>query len=103
MSFSEELEKYKGDGDIYSLPLDLWKPLNNKLRSAVQNGSDFIELEKVKITQTINVDGVVNLSFPTSTNGITQDTDISAPIKGQVFIPEEEEDDLIPVIDFSLQ
>ena len=103
MNFSKELKGYKSADDTYSLPIELWEPLNNKLRSAVQNNNDFIELRKVKITQIINIDGVVNLTFPTSVNNITENTNVSAPIMGQIFVPEEEEENIIPIIDFSFQ
>ena len=104
MNFSKALEEYKDDGDIYILPVDLWKPLNNKLRpSNLQKNNDFIELIKVKITDIINIDGAAQLTFPTSVNNVTKYTDVLAPIKGRMFVPKEEDDDIIPVIDFSFQ
>ena len=104
MKFSKELKKYKDNDEIYILPLELWKPLNNKLRpSNLQENNDLTELKKVKITQIINIDGVIQLTFPTSVNNVTEDTNVLAPIKGQIFIPEKEDDDIIPVIDFSIQ
>ena len=103
MKFSKALEEYKDDGDTYILPLDLWKPLNNKLKSSnLQENNDSIKLKKVKVTHIIDIDGTAQLTFPTSVNNVTEYTDVLAPIKGQIFIPEEEEADLIPAIDFSL-
>ena len=103
MNFSKELEDYEIEDGLYSLPSSLWKPLNKVTANSQTPEGSIDELRKVKITQIINIDGVAYLTFPTSVNNITEDTDVSAPVKGQIFIPEKEEDDPIPVIDFSFR
>ena len=103
MEFSQELVDYETEDGSYSLPAPLWNPLHNVTALPPKPG-DFIELKKIRIKQIISVDGVARFLFPTSANSnITQDTDVAAPVKGHIFIPEEEENDIIPVIDINVQ
>ena len=99
--YSAELTPYK-QKDIYLVPLSLWSPKNTSTQATANTQEDIkIELKKINVMQTIAFNGDVNLLFPTSIDGVKQDTSVTAPIDGTVYVTETNE--YIPIINFSME
>ena len=96
------LEQHKQPNDLYLVPLSLWSPKDSpvKIISALQKDMQ-IELQKVNVIQIIQFKGNFSLLFPTSINGIRQDTKVIAPVNGTIHVTDT--DQYIPAINFSME